>query len=149
MSLPFQVLNSVLVHPITVSKICTLCAKCMKLPYYCHRFVSQPLEIFGNVNIRPPTISQRSLVTIWQTFMFSRCFCPVPTSLLFRECWFPQTPQRQRGAFVWSHSAVQITVSNQSGLHANQYPACGYWKIIRFSGIARSRMEISRFTGMS
>ena len=43
---------------------------------------------------------RRLLATFWQSFMVGHHFCPVLVSLLSRECWFHQLPQRQCGAFV-------------------------------------------------
>ena len=80
-----------------------------------------------------------SLITVWYVAVpvsatrvvpplrwFS--FCPVPDSLLSRECWLPQL-------LLITFSCRQITIPNQSGNHANQYPTLNYW---RYCSILRS-----------
>ena len=46
---------------------------------------------------------------------------------------FPSCQKGNVAYLCWSHSALrlrfmQITISNQSGNHANQYSVCNYWK---------------------
>ena len=88
------------------------------------------MDVYVNVDIRPLTISNRYLATHCHSYMVNHHFCPVADSLLSKECWFPQLPQRR---ICIDHSAIsrhcmQITISNQSGNHTNQYSACNYWK---------------------
>ena len=100
---------------------------------YCPSLV----EIYVKVNIRPLKIFKIPHMTLWQIFMVDNHLCTPPVSLLSQECWFPQLPQISVGYLCWSHSAVssrcmQITISNQSGNHANQYLAYNYWKYCSF-----------------
>ena len=44
---------------------------------------------------------------------------------------------------------MQITISNQSGDHANQYPACNIENIVQLSGLGLSKREMSRISGVS
>ena len=92
-----------------------LLTSCVESPYYFHRFASKLAEIYVKVNIRPLTM----LVDFWwffnKSFMVGYHLCPVLVSLLSRECWFPQLPQRQCGAFVL------ITLSFECLLYANYY----------------------------
>ena len=58
--------------------------------------------------------------------------CPGWVSLFPRQCWLLQLLQRQWPHLCRSHLAVrccgmQVTMSNRSGNHANQYPAGNYW----------------------
>ena len=78
-------------------------------------FASQLEEIYINVNINPLIILNRPLATLWQTFMVDHHSCPVPLSLLSREYWFSQLPQRQWGVFVL------ITFSCEPLLYWNYY----------------------------
>ena len=55
-------------------------------------------------------------------------FFPFPVSLLFGECWFPQCDAFVQVAFSREPSLFKVTISNQNGNQAHQYPACKYWK---------------------
>ena len=53
--------------------------------------------------------------------------------LFFGNADFPNCPKSSASHLCWSHSgasccSIQITISNQSCNHANQYPACNHWK---------------------
>ena len=78
----------------------TLPAMCVESPYLCYPFASQLMKIYVNINIRSLTINKRPFATNWQTLIVDQHFYSVPVSLLSRECWFPQLPQRQCGTFV-------------------------------------------------
>ena len=58
-------------------------------------------------------IHKRPLVTPLTNFMVDHHLCAIPVSLLPRECWYPQLPQRQCGTFAW------ITFSCEPSLYAN------------------------------
>ena len=97
-----------------------------------HRFASQLVEIYVNVNIMPLTMLGRPLETLWQRLMVDHHLCPALLSLLSRGWWIPKLSQRQRAALVL------ITFSCKPSLYANfhlkqkwssnQCSACDYWK---------------------
>ena len=66
----------------------------------------------------------------------SNFICPVLASLLSRE-W---CHNNNAAHLCWSHEVVnrrcmQITISNQSGNHANHYSACNHWKYCTNSNV--------------
>ena len=113
----------------------TLSAYSMEFHYQCYHFDSQLMEIYVNFNRSPLTIYKRPLVTLcrrrfWSTISFAQS----RTSAFFsRECWFPPNLSTNNVSHLcWPHSAVsfrcmQITISNKSGIHTNQYPTCHHW----------------------
>ena len=113
------------------------------------------MKIYGNVKIRPLTIFERPLATLWQTFMVDHHFCPVPPRHLSR--WFSQLPQRQCGTFVlitFSYKSVDICkLPSQTKVAiylANQYPVCNYWKYCSVIAAVRlPQRDIPKITGVS
>ena len=141
MAIPFDLIRLCII-------IYTLSANCVESPYQWDRFVSQLVEIYVNVNIWPQTIFESPLTTLWQRVKVDQ------VNLLVWECWFPHFPDRQCGPFFLSHSVVSrhcidLTILNQSGNHANQYPACNHWRYCLVLRCWVSQREISITTSVS
>ena len=121
----------------------------MESPYYFHCFASKLAEIYVKVNIRPLTMVRRLLVTFRQNFMVGHHNWPVLASLLSRECWFHQLPQRQ---FVWcicvNHPWTVVVCKSLSENIIVITPTTIQPVIIennvQFSGLGLSRREMSR-----
>ena len=116
---------------VTVYTAHQLCGITLLVPPFCLTAGRNPCQC----QYEAFTISTRPLVLLWQTLMDDHHFCPVQVSLLSREGWFPHLLRSQYGAFVLISSScgrhyMQITIPSQSVNHANQYPACNYWKLL-------------------
>ena len=121
----------------------------MESPYWCHRLASKLGKIYANSNIRVLAIlkkrSRPSDKLVWWTitFVLSR------SAFFLRSADFPSNyPKGSVAHLSWSHSDashhyMQITISNQIGNRANQYPPPIIENIVRLSGL-----ELFQFTKM-
>ena len=78
--------------------------------------------------------------------------CKYDVHVFLRSVDIPNCPKSSVSHLCWSHSAVscrcmQITISNQIGNHANQYPACNYQNSVQFSDRGLSQRQVSRIIG--
>ena len=93
--------------------------------------------------IRPLTIFKRYLTTLHQSCMVDHHISLPWLSFFLESANLPICPENSLVHLYWSHSAVshrcmQITILNQSGGHANQYPAYNYRQV---SNIRRTKSQ--------
>ena len=123
----------------------------MQSPYQYDSFASQLVEVYVNFNRSHLTISKRHLVTPWHRRSMI-IFLQSQSTVFLPSADFPNCPKSSVSHLFWSHSTVScrcmpITISNQIGNHANQYPACNYQNSVQFSDRGLSQRQVSRIIG--
>ena len=95
-----------------------------RIPLPVQPFASQLVEINVNVDIRPLKIFKRPLATPSQSLMVYHHFCPVPVSLLSRECWSIASNEYAAFVLITFHWAIAASCQTKVAIMpANTRPA--------------------------